>query len=53
MKVTIWMQEIQLQDGQLARLIVRNENYFHVHYEGWSSGYDEWISLGSKRLAPY
>ena len=25
---------------------------FHVHYEGWNSKWDEWVSASSKRIAP-
>ncbi|KAL4106442.1 hypothetical protein PRIC1_004493 [Phytophthora ramorum] len=35
-----------------ARVLAARRNKVHVHYRGWESKYDEWISRVSPRIAP-
>jgi hypothetical protein len=36
----------------IGRIIGAEGTRFLVHYEGWSSKYDEWVEFGSGRIVP-
>eukprot|EP00357_Protocruzia_adherens_P035177 CAMPEP_0115012418 /NCGR_PEP_ID=MMETSP0216-20121206/24723_1 /TAXON_ID=223996 /ORGANISM="Protocruzia adherens, Strain Boccale" /LENGTH=128 /DNA_ID=CAMNT_0002381467 /DNA_START=123 /DNA_END=506 /DNA_ORIENTATION=+ len=37
----------------LAKIIDRNEDMVNVHFDGWSSRWNEWYSINSNKVGPF